>query len=131
MSIEFEVSEIITAAPEEIFSAWLNSRKHSLMTGSPANVTAKTGESFRAWDGYITGVFLELDPPRRMLLRWRTSDFKETDADSQVEVTMEAIGEGTKVTSRHSGLPDSGMVYKKGWIDFYFTPMQSYFSERS
>lgn len=55
MTIEFSVSAVITASPEEIYDAWLDSNGHTKMTGSPAHATAKVGESFNAWDGYISG----------------------------------------------------------------------------
>ena len=130
MSIEFEVSEVIPAAPEVIYAAWLSSDEHSRMTGVHAKVSAKVGEAFEAWDGYIQGTNLELEPPGRILQRWRTSEFEEADKDSILEILLEAEGNGTRVTIRHSDLPDHGMQYQQGWIDAYFIPMKEYFREK-
>ncbi len=131
MSIEFEVSELIPAIPEMVYAAWLNSKEHSLMTGSPARVSAKVGEPFEAWDGYIQGKNLELDPPNRILQLWRTSEFESSEEDSLLEVLFVPEGHGTRVTIRHSNLPAHGMQYQQGWIDSYFVPMLDYFKERS
>lgn len=127
MKIEFEVSDIIPALPHQVYSAWLDSDEHSAMTGGHAQVTDQIGESFEAWDGYITGKNLELVKSKRILQLWRTTEFDESDEDSLLEVLFEAEGEGTRITIRHTQLPQHGMQYNQGWRDAYFTPMKAYF----
>jgi uncharacterized protein YndB with AHSA1/START domain len=127
MSVEFEVSAIVPASPERIYHAWLKSEEHSRMTGGEAKVSAVVGEAFEAWDGYIQGVNLELDPAQRILQSWRTSEFSEGEPDSRLELIFEAAESGTRITIRHSQLPEHGMQYQQGWVDSYFTPMQAYF----
>ena len=127
MNIEFTVSDVIPAAPEVIFSAWLTSDEHTKMTGSPANVSDKVGEEFSAWDGYIQGKNLELNPATRIVQLWRTSEFEDSDPDSLLEITLEPEGRGTRITINHSDLPDHGRQYKGGWIDAYFIPMKAHF----
>jgi uncharacterized protein YndB with AHSA1/START domain len=128
LSIEFEISDIIPASPEEIYTAWLDSATHTNMTGGLAEVSANVGETFEAWDGYIQGENLELAYPSRILQHWRTTEFDETEKDSRLEILLEPVGEGTKVTLRHTALPEHGMQYQQGWIDAYFIPMKGYFS---
>jgi len=129
MAIEFEVSGMIPAAPELVYVAWLDSEKHTGMTGAEAPVPDMVGGTFHAWDGYIEGVNLELDPGKRILQKWRTSEFEETDEDSLLELLLEPVEEHTRLTIRHSKLPDHGMQYKQGWVDAYFTPMQEFFKK--
>jgi activator of HSP90 ATPase len=124
---EFTVSEWFPTSPEEIYLAWLDSKGHSQMTGSPAGVSAKTGEAFEAWDGYIFGTNLELEPGKRILQTWRTTEFDPSEQDSLVEIIFEPVLNGTKVTIHHSKLPAHGSQYQQGWIDFYFQPMKEYF----
>jgi len=125
--IEFEIGESFSVPPEEIYKAWLSSAGHTQMTGSPAKVSARVNGKFEAWQGYISGKNLELEPGRRIRQAWRTSEFGPSDEDSVVEILLEPIHQGTKVTIRHSHLPDDGEQYRQGWIDFYFTPMKQYF----
>jgi uncharacterized protein YndB with AHSA1/START domain len=127
MSIEFEVSEVIPASPQEIYFAWLDSEEHTNMTGGEAHVSANIGEAFDAWDGYIHGKNLELEYPKRILQLWRTTEFERTDVDSRLEILLVPEGDGTRVTIRHSELPEHGMQYYQGWIDAYFLPMIDYF----
>jgi uncharacterized protein YndB with AHSA1/START domain len=131
MTINFQVSDVIPAAPDIIFNAWLSSEEHTKMTGSRARVSSKAGEGFEAWDGYIQGTNIELDPPRRILQHWRTSEFADTEEDSLLEVFFESEGAGTRITITHSELPDHGMQYRQGWIDAYFTPMKAYFMQKT
>jgi uncharacterized protein YndB with AHSA1/START domain len=131
VAIEFEVSGLISASPEVIYGAWLNSEEHSKMTGSPATVSATVGGEFDAWDGYIRGVNLELESPWRILQRWRSTEFEDSDEDSLLEILFETEEDKTRVTIRHTSLPEHGMQYKQGWIDAYFTPMETYFLDRS
>jgi activator of HSP90 ATPase len=129
LSIEFEVSDVVPGSPDEIYSAWLDSNQHTRMTGSPARASNTVGGTFEAWDGYIQGTNLELEFPGRILQLWRTSEFDETDPDSRLQVIFEAAEGGTKITIRHTELPDHGMQYRQGWVDAYFTPMKDYFKE--
>ena len=131
MSIQFEVSGIVPASPEKVYKAWLNSTEHELMTGASARVTTTVGAPFEAWDGYIQGINLELEPPRRILQSWRTTEFDKNDESSILEILFEPATNGTCITIHHSNLPAHGMQYQQGWIDSYFEPMKSYFSSIS
>ena len=124
---KFTVSEWFPASPEEIYLAWLDSQSHSLMTGSPAKISSKVGVEFEAWDGYIFGKNLELEPGKRILQTWRTTEFDSSEQDSLVEIVFELVLNGTKVTIHHSNLPAHGSQYQQGWVDFYFQPMKEYF----
>ena len=131
MAIEFTVSALIAVAPEEIYEAWLDSEGHSKMTGSPAHATANVGESFDAWDGYISGKNLELEPGKRIVQSWRGSSYKDSDEDSQIEVNFEAVDDGTKITLTHTNVPDDQGSHEPGWATHYFEPMQKYFGHAS
>ena len=127
MAIEFVVSALIPASPEEIYKAWLSSEGHTHMTGSPASVSAEVGGEFEAWDGYIHGRNLELEHGKRIVQAWRTTEFNDDESDSRIEITLEPVGDETKVTLKHTGLPPHGEQYEQGWVESYFEPMKEYF----
>ncbi len=128
MSLEFAVSDFFPASADRIYNAWLDSEGHTRMTGSPAETSPELGAEFSAWEGYITGRNLELEPGKRIVQAWRTTEFQAAEADSLIEVTLEPSEAGTRVTIHHSRLPAHGTQYQQGWIDHYFTPMKEYFS---
>ena len=129
MGIQFRVSELFRASPGSLYNAWLDSDLHSNMTGGKAQVSDQVGGVFTAWDGYIRGKNLELQPSMRILQSWRTTEFQDTDPDSLIEITFIPEGDDTRVTIRHSDLPEHGMQYQQGWVDAYFTPMKLYFQK--
>jgi uncharacterized protein YndB with AHSA1/START domain len=129
MKKEFTISTSLPAAPETVFRAWLSTEGHAGMTGSPAKVEPRVGGAFKAWDGYITGKTLELKPYSRIVQAWRTSEFAKSDADSRIEITLEAAKDGTKLTLAHSNIPEGqAESYESGWEESYFAPMRQYFS---
>jgi uncharacterized protein YndB with AHSA1/START domain len=130
MSESFSVSTILPASPERIYKAWLDSTEHGLFSGGLAEISPEVGGAFTAWDGYIKGVTLELTPFSRILQSWRAEDFPEGAEDSQIEVILEEVHGGTRLTLVHSNIPDGQAAdFKQGWLDYYFTPMNAYFSE--
>jgi activator of HSP90 ATPase len=128
MKNRYELTIFLPATAKDIFNAWLSSQGHTAMTGSPAKVDGKVGGAFKAWDGYIFGKTLELESPRRIVQAWRTSEFPEEAPDSRVEILLQEVKKGTKLTLIHSDMPEDQVEsYKQGWEDFYFKPMQEYF----
>ena len=126
-----EVSTILPASPERIYKAWLSGRQHSAMTGGKATVVAKVGGRHTAWDGYIQGVTLELERNRRIVQSWRAADFPDDADDSRLEVALEAVEGGTKLSLKHTHIPaGQGPDYRQGWVDNYFDPMRKYFAKR-
>jgi activator of HSP90 ATPase len=126
-----KVSAIIAADARTIYDAWMSSKGHSAMTGSDAEVTARVGGKFSAWEGYIEGTTVELTPHSRIVQSWRTTEFPAEEPDSTLEVVLEETRGGTRVTLNHTDIPSGqGAEYKKGWIDFYFKPMKAYWKKK-
>jgi uncharacterized protein YndB with AHSA1/START domain len=131
MPYDFTQSAVIPATPQAIYDAWLDGRAHGEMTGGAATASTKVGGTFTAWDDYISGRNLALEPGRRIVQSWRTTQFTDADADSQIEVLLEPAKGGTKLTLHHTKVPDSHTGYEKGgWKDHYFEPMKRYFKAR-
>ena len=127
MKNEFIVTVTIHAKAEKIYQAWLSSEGHSALTGSPAKVEGTVNGDFTAWDGYIRGMFLELEENKRILQAWRTAEFPTEAEDSIVEILLEESGGKTKITLHHSNIPEGQADdYKTGWEDFYFKPMREW-----
>jgi len=126
----FKLSAVIPAIPSEIYKAWLSTKGHTAMTGSPAKVNGKVGGKFTAWDGYIFGTTLELTRDSRIVQAWRTSEFADDDPDSLLEVVLKAVKGGAKVTFTHTKIPKGQAdSYQQGWDDFYFKPMKQHFGK--
>ena len=124
----FTITDMFPVRASEIYEAWLSSEGHAAMTGSPAQVDGTIGGNFNAWDGYISGSTLDLIPNQSIVQAWRTTEFPEEALDSHLEILLEEVEGGTKVTLSHSDMPDDQVdSYRQGWQDFYFKPMRDYF----
>ena len=133
MAFDFTVSDIIPTNPQQIYEAWLSSDGHRDITGgAEADISPREGTDFTAWDGYITGQNLKLEPNRRIVQSWRTTQFTDADPDSQIEVLLEQTPGGTKVTLHHTNVPDGHTSYRDGgWQDHYFEPMKTHFARQT
>ena len=128
MTEELKLSATLPASAKEIYEAWLDSKKHTAMTGSEATVEARIDGTFKAWEGYIEGTTIELEPNKKIIQKWRTTDFPSDSPDSTVEIILKEVDNGTRITLIHSEIPTGQAEdYRKGWDDFYFSPMKSYF----
>lgn len=130
MAIEFVVSTMLPATPNEVYDTWMSSEGHSAMTGSPASVSPEIGGEFDAWDGYIHGKNINLERGLLIVQSWRTSEFSDTEEDSLIEINLKPVGDQTELTLRHSGLPPHGGQYEQGWVESYFEPMKAYFGRQ-
>ena len=115
--------------PVELYDALINARKHSAFTGAKATCQARVGGKFTAWDGYITGVNLELEPGRRLVQEWKTTEWPKDSPPSRLEWAFVEKRGGTEVRMVHSKVPASqAESYRQGWIDYYWTPLKEYFA---
>jgi uncharacterized protein YndB with AHSA1/START domain len=129
--MEFTLSTTLPATPNQVYRAWLDSAAHAAMIGGSARVSDEIGESFEAWDGYITGNNLELEPGVRILQTWRTTEFADDEEDSLLEILFADADDDCRITLHHSNLPAHGAQYEQGWIDNYFEPMTLYLGEKN
>ena len=83
-----------------------------------------------AWDGYISGKWLELDPGRRIVQEWVTTRWPDGAKPSVIEITL-SPGEagGTELHFVQTGVPASqASDYSAGWHSHYWEPMSEYFA---
>jgi activator of HSP90 ATPase len=128
MTEELSAFDIFPVSPKRIYEAWLDSNEHTAFTNSEAKIDPVVGGDFSAWDGYITGKTILLEPYTRIVQSWRTTDFPEDAPDSILEILIQPADVGCQVILNHTGLPDGRAdEFEQGWEDYYFAPMQGYF----
>lgn len=124
----FQIAAEFQASPMLVYATWLSSVGHSEMTGAEARCVPGIGGEFTAWDGFIWGTNVDLDPPNRIIQNWRTLEFPE-DADwSLLTLSLDAAPLGCSLTVHHEKIPAGmGGRLRQAWVDHYFVPMQAYF----
>lgn len=125
-----KISEIFPVSAKKLYDSWLNSKAHSAFTGSKTQIEPRQGSHFFAWNGYITGTNIILQPYGRIVQNWRTTEFPNGAPDSKLEILFEKHNSGTKLTIIHTHLPGGDeKKYEKGWKEHYFKPMKLYFKK--
>lgn len=127
MTETLHLSHLFTASPEEVYNAWIDGNLHSQMTGGAATSDPKVGGDCSAWDGYISGTYMTLDPGKRIVQTWRTSEFADSDPSSTLELQFSSDPNGCLLILIQTGIPEGQKQYEQGWKEHYFEPMAAYF----
>lgn len=124
--------QLIPAKPRQVYEALIDARTHEEFTGSKATCVPKVGGKFTAWDGYISGRNIILEPGRRIVQEWKTTEWPTGYPPSIVEFTFKKKKDVTELTMVHSKVPaEQADSYREGWIDFYWKPLKEYFQKRT
>lgn len=129
--LEIIMQQEFNVAPEIIYSDWLNDEGHEQITGGSAAIREEINSPFTAWDGYISGTITALEPNKKIVQTWRTSEFLEHEPDSILEIRLEPSEKGTLFTLIHSNLADEMAVekYTSGWQLHYIEPMLNHYND--
>jgi uncharacterized protein YndB with AHSA1/START domain len=110
----------VKASPETVFPFLTDPALSARWFGRAAAFDPNPGGSYRTEisDEIVAiGSFVEIDPPRRLLLTfgWEGNE-QVPPGSSRVEITLEADGDETLVRLRHDGLPDgAARQHGDGW----------------
>jgi activator of HSP90 ATPase len=122
----------VPATPDEVYDAFMDAKKHSAFTGSKATSDPKVGGKFTAWDGYISGKNIELERGKKILQEWSTTDWPDTSPPSKLELTFKNTKGGTEISMIHSNVPpEQADDLAEGWVEFYWKPLEEYFTKQS
>ena len=109
----------IDAEPEFVFEYFTNAEALPRWMGDRAIVEPRPGGRFTVFFGErsVEGRYLEIEPPRRLVITWGRAGSKELPpCSSRLEVTLIPEGDGTLVSIIHSGLPESELErHALGW----------------
>jgi uncharacterized protein YndB with AHSA1/START domain len=115
----------IEARPETIFSFFTDPARWLRWQGIEATIEPVPGGEFRVnvlGDGFASGRFVEVDPPRRIVFSWgwELPGNPVPPGSSTVEVDLEPDGDATIVRLTHRGLPLAAArdQHREGWRHF-------------
>jgi uncharacterized protein YndB with AHSA1/START domain len=130
MGIEsLSVSAVVPATADRVYASWLDTAEHSRMTGGErVRVEARVGSDYSARDSHVTGKILELEPGRRIVQSWRTTDFRSSHPDSRLELHLRDVPGGCEVMILHTEIPQGlAAKYEDLWRTDCLLPMARYF----
>jgi uncharacterized protein YndB with AHSA1/START domain len=123
------VTRALPATPDVVFDEWLDpDALREWMCPRPARVVGvqidpTVGGALRldiddeGSRSVVTGEFLAIDRPRRLVFTWRDSNWAGSDPDSVVTVLLEPHGDAaTQMRILHESLPPGALEgYGPGW----------------
>ena len=109
---------IFKSTPDEIYEYLMDSEKHTKITGGKASISREVGGKISAYDGYVSGEIVELVQDRKIVQKWRGSDWPEGHY-SIATFELEEKDGGTKLTFNQTGVPEQEfeMVFN-GWYKY-------------
>ena len=114
------------APPHEVYEALMDSEKHSAFTGDEAEISREVGGRFYAYNGYIEGTNVELQPDTKIVQRWRSDGWPEGHY-SIVTFELKKTRGGTKLSFTQEGVPDDDYESRsEGWVDQYWDRMKDF-----
>ena len=122
-----ELERRIAAAPDVVFSFFTDPERYRRWQGQEAELDPRPGGAFRVLmsgtsNTVVRGEFVELDPPRRLVLTWGWEQqdwFPESmrlpPGITTVEIELVPDGDGTILRLRHGQLPTEGSREFHSW----------------
>lgn len=118
-TVQIERQIHIEARPETVFEFLVDPEKACRWMGTAADLEPRPGGIYSVdvtGRYHARGEYVVVDPPRRVVFTWGwdQGEHPVPPGSSTVEVTLEPAGDGTRLTLRHSGLPDEEQVTQHG-----------------
>lgn len=114
MRLDVSMEEVFPAPVERVWHALTDSQMISRWLMATDDFDAKVGARFTlrheprpGFRGYVECQVLELAPPNRMVWSWLSAD---DAAPTRLAIELEADGQGTRLTLRHTGDTDERTV---------------------
>ena len=129
------LEETFHCRPADIFECFTAVPRLCAFTQSPATADARPGGAFSWFNGGVTGAFVELEPPRRLVLDWRFSSWPD-GCSSRVALELADPEPGTTVVALlqtgipeedRFGNPDVKAQVEAGWRDQVFRRVRQVF----
>ena len=124
-------SVVLPASADKLFDMYLDPATHQAFTGAPVQIRDKKGSEFKAFDGALTGIILEVIKPQLIVKSWRSINFMAEDPDSTLILVFTPYGSEGRIDLIHLDVPDQDFEgVSQGWEKYYWTPWRVYLAGR-
>jgi activator of HSP90 ATPase len=117
---------VFDASASRVYHALMDSKQHSEFTGDKAVIDARVGGAFKEYGAYIVGSFLEITPGKKIVQKWRATDWP-TGVSSTVTIELQEKRGITTLHLTQQGVPEAfAEEISQGWHDFYWDRLREY-----
>ncbi len=119
------------ATPDQLFDIYLDPQQHAAITGAPVLIGESPGSQFRAFDGMLSGIMLQVEPKRLIVQSWRSGNWPTDAIDSTLTLSFWPQQDGARIELVHANVPEQDFAgVSEGWEKYYWTPWRTYLSGR-
>ncbi len=121
---KIEQKIIFKASCHKVYEMLMDSEKHAEFTGEEAEISREVGGKIKAYGDYVEGENLELIEDKKIVQKWRSSDFPEGQYSKAIFELKDVDGK-CELNFTQEDVPDEEYEgLKDGWDDFYWNPMK-------
>lgn len=127
----FAMSVSLDASPDQVFRALTDAQQIRTWSGQAGKVVLKKNGKMELFDGWVEGNVLNFSSGKILEYTWHASEWDNNIEASVVKFVFSSTTKGTKVSLRHSHLPNAkeAQSHKEGWKEFVFDPLKEYFKK--
>jgi activator of HSP90 ATPase len=120
------------ASAKELYAAYMSPRAHAGFTGGgAAEISAKAGSRFSAFDGELFGTTLHTLPGKLIVQAWRSSGWKKSDPDSILTLAFRDEDGAGVIELAHINVPEHDHAgVTQGWREYYWKPLRAWLAAR-
>ncbi|XP_058472334.1 activator of 90 kDa heat shock protein ATPase homolog 1b [Solea solea] len=124
---KLSLRETFLTSPADLYRVFLNQEMVQAFTRASASVDADKGGRFRLLDGNVLGVFTELIPDEKIVMKWRYNNWP---SEHYARITMVFLDRSSETELRLelAGVPESEEERtREGWKRYYFEAIKQTF----
>lgn len=116
---------------EELYQTFTDAQRLAAFTRAPPRVFegAKAGGKFAIFDGNVTGEFVTLDPPKKLVQTWRLAQWPEGHVSTQeIFFDQNDVDRVTNLRVTWTGVPvGQEEVVRRNWEGYYVRSIKQTF----
>lgn len=124
-------NEEFRTTAEEMYQTFVDPQRLAAFTRSPPKVFegAKTGGKFELFGGNVSGEYLELEKPKKIVQSWRLSQWPAGHYSKlQIEFDQNDVDHVTVMRVTWEGVPvGQEEVTKRNWLEYYVKSIKQTF----
>nr|XP_033808262.1 activator of 90 kDa heat shock protein ATPase homolog 1 [Geotrypetes seraphini] len=121
------LKDVFLTSPEELYRVFTAQELVQAFTHSPAVIDASKGGRFQLLNGSVSGEFLELDPEKQIVMKWR---FKSWPSEHHATISLTFIDKNgeTELKLEGKSIPAKEEERtREGWQRYYFDAIKQTF----
>lgn len=117
---------VFDASSHEVYEMLMDSQKHTEFTGAPAEISREEGGEFSAYGGYVKGKNVQLIPDKKIVQKWRDTNWPEGHYSTVTFELNELEGRKTELILTQTDVPaEHEDAISRGWHEHYWEKMKA------